>query len=255
MTQLILHIPHSSERIPSEKGYIVGREVLDQEILKLTDWYTDDLFSFDDAITVRADFSRVFCDVERFSDDSKEVMAKYGMGVLYEKADDGTIIREVDKQLREEILNNYYRPHHERLTRAVNSQLELNGKALIVDCHSFPTRPFIRDLDQTPDRPDFNIGTDSFHTPQYLVDFSKNFFNERGYTLGLDWPYSGSVVPLTHYNQSKNVSSIMLEINRSLYMDEPLLRKSDSYLKVKKTVLQYLKMVSEAFETNNPSIS
>ena len=32
-------------------------------------------------------------------------MAKYGMGVLYEKLDDGSVIREVNAKLREEILN------------------------------------------------------------------------------------------------------------------------------------------------------
>lgn len=62
-----------------------------------------------------ADFSRVFCDVERFSDDSQEIMAEYGMGVLYEKGDDGSIIREITPELRQEILNKYYWPHHNQL--------------------------------------------------------------------------------------------------------------------------------------------
>ena len=96
MTNLILHIPHSSDKIPFDTGYVVDRKVLDQEIIKLTDWYTDDLFLFEDSIIVKADFSRIFCDTERFSDDSQEVMAKYGMGVLYEKSDDGSVIREIN---------------------------------------------------------------------------------------------------------------------------------------------------------------
>lgn len=86
MQKSILHIPHSSTKIPMTNGYVVDQEVLDREILKLTDWYTDDLFSLVGSIQVRADFSRIFCDTERFTDDSLEVMAKFGMGVLYEKA-------------------------------------------------------------------------------------------------------------------------------------------------------------------------
>ena len=75
MTNLILHIPHSSDRIPMDKGYVVGKKILDQEIIKLTDWYTDELFFFEDSIIIKADFSRIFCDTERFSEDSQEVMA------------------------------------------------------------------------------------------------------------------------------------------------------------------------------------
>lgn len=246
MTNLILHIPHSSDKIPMDTGYVVDNKILDEEIIKLTDWYTDDLFSSEDSIIVKADFSRIFCDTERFTDDSQEVMAKYGMGVLYEKADDGSVIREVNPKIREEILKKYYWPHHEKLNQAVNEQLELTGKALIVDCHSFPSHPLIRDLSQEENRPDFNIGTDSFHTPQYLIDISKDFFNKKGYTLGVDWPYSGSIVPLNHYQKSKNVSSIMLEINRALYLNEPGNQKSRNYIKVKETVTEYLKTLKTA---------
>ena len=246
MTSLILHIPHSSSKIPTDKGYVVDKKILDQEIIKLTDWYTDDLFFIEGSIIVKAEFSRIFCDTERFSEDSQEVMAKYGMGVLYEKLDDGSIIRDVSTKLREEILNNYYWPHHEKLNQAVNEQLELNGKALIVDCHSFPSNPLIRDLNQEQNRPDFNIGTDPFHTPKHLIEISKNFFKEKGYSLGVDWPYSGSIVPLNHYQKTKNVSSIMLEINRALYLNEPGNQKSNNYLAVKKTIVEYLKVIKTA---------
>ena len=36
-----------------------------------------------------AGFSRIFCDPERFTDGTQEIMAQYGMGVLYEKSDEG----------------------------------------------------------------------------------------------------------------------------------------------------------------------
>ncbi|MFM1777362.1 MAG: hypothetical protein RLZZ260_929 [Actinomycetota bacterium] len=70
-------------------GYVTDEKFLEKEMLKLTDWYTDDLFDSKDDEIIRADFSRIFCDAERFTDDEQEVMAKFGMGVLYEKTDDG----------------------------------------------------------------------------------------------------------------------------------------------------------------------
>ena len=70
MKNLILHIPHSSTNIPLKKGYCVSDGLLNQEILKLTDWYTDDLFENEIDSSIKAPFSRIFCDTERFSDDS-----------------------------------------------------------------------------------------------------------------------------------------------------------------------------------------
>lgn len=230
------------------KGYVADKKIIDKEIVKLTDWYTDDLFFFENSITIKADFSRIFCDTERFSEDSQEVMAKFGMGVLYENLDDGSILRKVSPNLRKEILSKYYWPHHEKLNQAVNDQLNANGKALIVDCHSFPSTPLIRDLNQVVNRPDFNIGIDPFHTPDYLIEISKMFFKEKGYSLGIDWPYKGTIVPLYHYQKTKNVSSIMLEINRTLYLNEPSNQKSDNYVGIKKLVNEYLKILKTAWK-------
>ncbi len=44
MTEIILHIPHSSTDIPSYDGYIVDKETIKNEVNLLTDWFTDDLF-------------------------------------------------------------------------------------------------------------------------------------------------------------------------------------------------------------------
>lgn len=181
--KLILHIPHASAKIPFKDGYLVGENELQQEILKLTDWHTDELFESRDDLVIKAPFSRVFCDVERFADDDKEVMAKYGMGVLYEKSDEGFSLRAIDKSLRQKIMIHHYYPHHTRLYVMVNSQLQKYGTALLLDCHSFPDKPFNRDLDQSPNRPDFNIGTHEIHTTQKLIDFSIDFFKTKGYSL------------------------------------------------------------------------
>lgn len=243
MKNLILHIPHSSTLIPVREGYRVSDEMLNHEILKLTDWHTDDLFENETDVTIKAPFSRIFCDTERFSEDSQEIMAKYGMGVLYEKTDTGEPLRNVTPELRKNILDNYYWKHHKRLTKSVKLQLEQFGNATIVDCHSFPHRPLTRALDQSSFRPDFNIGTDAFHTPQKWIDASITFFEEKGFSLGVDKPYEGTIVPMDYYQKDKNVQSIMLEINRKLYLQEPSNEKSNQYQQTKQVVQGFLNLI------------
>ncbi len=243
MKQLILHIPHSSTEIPILDGYITSREKIQEEIIKLTDWYTDDLFDSDVDSKIVAPFSRIFCDVERFADDDLEIMSKKGMGVLYEKLDSDELLRKVTPELREKILNEYYWKHHDSLTTVVEKQLKRNEECLIIDCHSFPSTPLIKAINQNSNPPDFNIGTDSFHTPMKYIEASKIYFENLGYSLGVDWPYSGSIVPMKYYQKEKRVSSIMLEINRKLYLNEPTNEKSIDYEKTKKVAQGYLNML------------
>lgn len=245
--QIILHVPHSSLKIPVYEGYKVDQDALEQEMYLLTDWYTDDIFHQDRDIMIRADFSRIFCDVERFAVDAQEVMAAYGMGVLYERKDDGDILREVSETLKQKVLDEFYWPHHKALSGAVSKQLEQYGRSLILDCHSFPDTPFKRDMDKNPFRPDFNIGTDPYHTPKALIDFSVEFFERSGYSLGVDWPYKGSLVPLEHYQKNRKVHSIMLEINRKLYLKGSANERSGNYEEIKKVVRAFISEMKENF--------
>lgn len=247
MNKLILHIPHSSTFIPCYEGYVVNNSFLQNEILQLTDWYTDELYHSENDITIKAEFSRIFCDPERFTDDTREVMAQYGMGVLYKKSDSGKIIREVSSELRQRVLKEYYNKHHERLYTAVNNQLRQYNNAWIVDCHSFPDKPFKRDLNKNPNRPDFNIGTNDFHTPPKLLNAALDFFRSKGYSVGIDWPYSGTLVPLAYSNKNRKVKSIMLEINRKLYLKDSTNKKTDGFTAIQKITQEFLKEIRSAF--------
>jgi N-formylglutamate amidohydrolase len=241
--KIILHIPHSSTKIPYKDGYVVEDYLLEEEILKLTDWHTDELFFSEDDEMIVAEFSRIFCDPERFTDDSQEIMAQYGMGVLYERNDNGDKIRNVSPELKNKVILEFYEKHHKKFSDAVNNQLNLFGKAIIIDCHSYPNIPLKRDLDQSSNRPDFNIGTDSYHTPKKLIDLSISFFEEAGYSLGIDRPYRGSIVPMEHYQKNKNVQTIMLEINRKLYLNEPSNNKNSDFNKIKEITANFITLI------------
>ncbi|MFD0765814.1 N-formylglutamate amidohydrolase [Mucilaginibacter lutimaris] len=255
VSNLILHIPHASDNIPDRAGYVVTDDRLKQEMSLLTDWYTEELFAFEGCIRCVADFNRVFCDVERFADDNRESMSTVGMGVAYTKCDDGSELRNVSPELKASILNDYYYPHHQKLSNAVAEQLERDGRALIIDCHSFANEPFNRDLDKKTPRPAICIGTDGFHTPEGLITFTYNYFKFAGYKVQINTPYSGSMVPLEYYQQDNRVHSMMIEVNRDVYMVPGTNTKGRNYVKIKRAINKYLYKVRELMYCDYPHLS
>jgi len=219
---VVLHIPHSSTVVPDDvrMDIVLSDEALAAELLAMTDHFTDELFTRPGGAK-RAVYpvSRLVVDPERFDDDAQEVMVSRGMGAIYTSTSAGAVLRHAPGAFsRAELLRRFYAPHHAKLTSAVRESLRDHGPCLIVDCHSFPSAPLSYELDQGLERPDICIGTDSFHTPTSLSDMVCELFRACGYTLEMNRPFAGSLVPSAYYAKDARVSSIMIEVNRGLYM-------------------------------------
>jgi N-formylglutamate deformylase len=151
---------------------------------------------------------------------------------------------------RELLLARFYEPHHRNLTRAVESALADGGKCLIIDGHSFPSRPLPCDLDQTPHRPDICIGTDSRHTPQWLAAEAVDVFARRGLRVEVNRPFSGAMVPAQFYGTDTRVHAVMIEINRRCYMDEATGVKLRGFDDFRELVHETLRDLMEAYESH-----
>ncbi len=208
----------------------------------MTDWYTDELFDCDDAKKLVFPYSRLYCDVERFRDDEKEEMAKKGMGVCYTTNSFGGKLREVSDVEKEEIKSTHYDGHHRQFTDLVAAELEENGTALIVDCHSFSNE--VLPHEESSVRPDICIGADTFHTPRELLQEVFRYFEERGYEVAVNQPFAGTIVPLKYYGKDQRVSSIMIEVNRKLYLDENF-EKSDDFEEIRTLISGLLKKIAK----------
>jgi N-formylglutamate deformylase len=221
----VLHLPHASTEVPEaiRTGLLLSEEELEEELLRITDHYTDELFGLDCSIakSIRYPVSRLVADPERFVDDAQEPMSRSGMGVIYTLGSLLQPLRPIpSEEYRSALLDGYYRPHHRSLDRAVQETLAQWGSCLLLDCHSFPSAPLPYEPDQDSVRPDICLGTDPVHTPGWLYEAFRLRFEAAGYSLFRDRPYAGALVPLRHHGKRPEVLSVMIEVNRKLYMDE-----------------------------------
>jgi N-formylglutamate amidohydrolase len=247
---VVLHIPHASLRVPPEERQAIGLDdaALNNE-LRMTDAYTAELFPLTPVEAGRVVFpiSRLICDVERFPSDEDEPMASRGMGVIYTRTSMRHTLRaQPDPTTRQSLLERWYWPHHSKLERMVNDVVARLGACLIVDCHSFPSAALPYELVQTTQRADFCIGTDPFHTPSSVRDAIVAAVKEAGYSVTIDAPFAGAMVPLASYRTDRRILSVMIEVNRRLYMDEHSGLKNRAFEQVRAVVGQLIVTAAEA---------
>lgn len=221
---VVFHVPHNSTFIPPgvRDQFLLSESALQEEILRMTDMHTLELYTsgvYAEHI-VEATVSRLVVDVERFADDEKEAMASRGMGVIYTTTTTlKPLRRDVSNDERNALLEKWYFPHHRQLSSEVRGCVAGYGRALIIDCHSFSSRPLLYEQDQRPERAEICIGTDSVHTPAGLTSAFCHAFEEAGFFVAIDLPFSGAMVPASAFGLP-NVQSVMIEVRRDLYMDE-----------------------------------
>lgn len=252
---VVLHLPHDSTFLPdwTRQQFSVDRATLERELALLTDHHTARLFGAGQSCArVRAEASRVVVDVERFVEDSKERMAKRGLGVVYRKTSDGRALRHpIDARTRARLLDELYWPHHARLEAAVERALATHGRCLVLDGHSFPKDPLPFE-DARAKRPDICIGTDEFHTPVALRDDFVEAFEAEGWSVEVDTPFSGALVPRKSYRRDPRVLAVMVEVQRALYMDETSLAPLPGFDAVSERVQRACVGALEGLERSAP---
>lgn len=223
---VLLHVPHSARAIPEDvrKGILLDDTALGLELDHITDGHTARIA--ERAVELAGltpwrfvnRLSRLVVDPERFPDEREEMLA-VGMGAVYTRTTHRGELRAADTD-PEPLVERYFRPYARAMTEAVAGRLAATGRAVVIDVHSYPSRPLPYELHGTGPRPPVCLGTDAFHTPPELRETAREAFSACGET-GLDSPFSGTYVPLEYYGRDRRVSALMVEIRRDTYMTEP----------------------------------
>jgi len=158
--------------------------------------------------------SRLVVDPERFPDE-REQMSRVGMGAVYTRTAMGEHLRDPDPAL----VQRWYRPYAQALSDLVDQRIAAAGRAVIIDVHSYPRIRLPYEIGEQR-RPAICLGTDHFHTPQWMIDAASTAFATYG-DIAENTPFVGCYVPLKHYLVDHRVSGIMVEVRRDLYTSEP----------------------------------
>jgi len=223
--RIVLNEPHASiEGLYDEKlsFWHIDDKFINDVVLKWTDWHTDYLFhGFNSSAirSVRFPYSRFVVDAERLWNDPLE---KEGQGIIYRRFDG---YRREIPLASEKLLFGLWQWHQQRLRDS------LCEDALLLDCHSFPS-----DLSDV----DICIGyNEDWSKPSKdTIEFAVNIFEDHGYKVGVNYPYSNSETP----NCSFVYQSLMLEVNKKTYMEDGTLRLKTS-CEYRKSVRELIRML------------
>lgn len=222
--EVIKHIPHSSLAFPVQfsDGGIFGFDP--KYNLKMCDIGIDYLFKNIKGIEIKAPYSRLFCDIEKYKDNNKEEMSKFGQGYIYTKYYDGTdIIRYIDAEINginfKEFADCYYDDYHRELAETIKDVFRIGKKVLLLDLHSYSDEQ-AEYLGKKGPFPDICIGINDKYFDQKILDLIIDEIRAKGYTYQINYPYSGSILPdgLQGEFLEKNLCSIMLEVNKRIYL-------------------------------------
>lgn len=215
--------------IPESFGDASSKNI-SEAITTQTDLYVDDLFCLTESENVKKlvfGFNRFFCDVERYWEDENEPMSSIGQGVYYQKFLDGSQIKRIDKK---NDIKQIYDGHHEQL-KAISENLVLTyGNCLIVDCHSF---------NNSENTPDICIGLNNNDTDidDENLNLLINYFENNGYSVEINNPYSGSIYPKCYKNEK--LKTVMVEINKRCYLNPDFTKNFEKYKKLKTTLKNF----------------
>jgi N-formylglutamate amidohydrolase len=228
---ILLHVPHSSSVFPEDSNF--SWKDLDDEEQLLIDYYTNDLFvPLQDTILISSivfPYCRLFCDVERLT---KDPLENKGLGISYRRYQGGDLRSFGTLQKAYP----YYADHHSTMSKKI---VEMSGELLLIDCHSFSSFPNL--LNSNPPDIDICIGYNDDETcpSTVVIESIARHFGSIGYKVGINTPFSNSKT----FEVPTEYHTVMIEVNKRLYMKEETLEKTDGFMRLKDEIQSLYKIL------------
>ncbi|MCT8162056.1 N-formylglutamate amidohydrolase [Pseudoruegeria sp. SHC-113] len=244
-TSVIFASPHSGRHYP---WAFQRKTVLDERTLRSSeDAFVDVLFSKAPefgAPLLAARMPRAFVDLNRSADELDPAVVEgvrrishnpriaSGLGVIPRVVAQGRQIYRGKMRLEEAHgrIADYWRPYHDALQQLLNESRARFGEAILIDCHSMPHEALDVVARRGNPRPDVVLG-DRFGAAAdaEVVDRIEEAFVSAGLRVSRNSPFAGAFVTQHYGRPSSRQHVVQIEIDRSLYMNEEMIRPNGNF--------------------------
>ena len=244
-TSVVFASPHSGRDYP---WTFLRRTQLDrQKIRSSEDAYVDQLFDSAPqfgAPFLRAGAPRAYVDLNRGADELDPALIEgvirqghnpriaSGLGVIPRVVSGGRAIYrgKLPYDEAEWRIENYWKPYHAMLQRQLNEAHAMFGEAILIDCHSMPHEAMDVIARGVKTRPEVVIG-DRFGAAasSEVVEKIEASFAAAGLTVVRNAPFAGAYVVQTYGRPARGQHAVQIEVDRSLYMNETLVRPNGNF--------------------------
>ena len=147
----------------------------------------------------------------------------------------------------------YWRPYHEMLQKLLDGAHQHHGQAVLIDCHSMPHEAMDGVARGGMPRPDVVLG-DRFGAAASgaVMDHVEAAFSAAGFTVVRNAPFAGAYVTQAYGRPARNQHAVQVEIDRSLYMDERMIRPSANFDAMRKRLRDVIAEVATLGQSRMP---
>lgn len=245
VTSVVFASPHSGRDYPAS---FVKRTILDEHTIRTSeDAFVDRLF--DSATQFGAPFlkagaPRAYIDMNRSADELDPALIEgvrggghnpriaSGLGIIPRVVANGRIIYSGKMSLAEAQarISGYYHPYHTALQKLLDESHARFGEAILVDCHSMPHEAVDGVVRAGKPRPEIVLG-DRFGAAADtgIVDQIESAFLDAGFRVARNTPFAGAYTTSHYGRPSRRQHAVQIEIDRSLYMNEQLIRPNNNF--------------------------
>ena len=260
-TSVIFASPHSGRDYPRA---FLRRSVLDPFTIRSSeDAFVDDLFGCVTefgAQLLTAKVPRAYVDLNRAAEELDPAVIEgvrrqahnpriaSGLGVIPRVVSNGRAIYSGKITLEEahERLARHWKPYHGALQGLLDRTHALCGEAILVDCHSMPHEAVDCIARSGARRPDVVLG-DRFGASAdgAIVDRIEHALQDAGLTVVRNAPFAGAYMTQHYGRPSRRQHAVQIEIDRSIYMNEQMIRPNANFRAVQRLLRQVAQDIAE----------
>jgi N-formylglutamate amidohydrolase len=255
-TAVVVASPHSGRHYP--RSFLQASMLDERSIRSSEDAFMDLLVEGAPGLgapLLAAEYPRAYIDLNRSPDELdpgvidgigrvvQTPRISSGLGVIPRVVANGRAIYrgKLTRKEAEDRIARLWHPYHDALDRLMQDAHDRFGEAAVLDFHSMPHEALDSVVRPGMRRPEVVLG-DRFGASARgdLVDAIEAAFLDAGLVVSRNAPFAGAFVAQRYGRPSRGWHAVQIEIDRSLYMNERMIRPNGNFETVRRIVTSVL---------------